>query len=438
MDPDGNVPISEATATLEGTEESIEEPAVAPVDEVLVPEQIEPGDEPNVEIADGEVSVTGVADATEIGTDPEAGFTIQGPEGPQTIIPTVDGAATDVGTANGAVAVTADTQYEVDTSLRPEYNGDTQFEDIRSAESPETFSWTMKLTPSEHLVQLDSEHVEVQYFDGSTVMLITAEKAHDVTGKAVPTTMSFSGDVLTLTVHHREAAYAYPVVAGQSFEVGASSVTVIMPPPPSFPPGQEGEEEEPESSEPPPVSGSDPRLQPLWYLHARKLGRWTQAAPRFNLGNHEIETEWSVRDCGGDEENECKYWEFPLFGVYLKGSLTGEIQADEKGFECEGHLKTGFGNFRYVPNGEMAPSNAKGWLAPFAAPPEDGQHLTAFCHFQLTSWPARVGDFEVGALKECKAVQAWIWPNGWVQQYHRKWNPGPGPNQLFCAQVSAE
>lgn len=430
-DPKGNVPVAEATATLEGTEESIEEAAVAPIGEVLEPAQIEPGDEPHVAVTGGEVSVTGVVDDTEIGTSPEAGFTIQAPGGPQTIVPTVDEVATSPGAANGAAAVTADSQKEVDTSLRPEYDGDTQFEDIRSAESPETFSWTMTLTANEHLVQVDSEHVEVQYFDGSTVMLISAEKAHDVTGRAVPTTLSFSGDVLTLTVHHREAAYAYPVVAGQSFEVGASTVTVIGPPP--APPGAE-EEEEPESSESPPAPNSDPRAQPLWYLHAKKFGEWTESAPHVIYGN-QVEKEFSVFDCGGDEENNCKYWEVPLFGNYLKDTVTGEIHADDEGLQCVVHIHTGFGDIPYAEGAEFPPSGPKGWISPLAAVPQDGQHLTAFCHYELSSWPARVGDFEVGSLRECKAVQAWIWPNGWVQKYHRKWNPGTEPNRLFCAQI---
>jgi hypothetical protein len=240
--------------------------------------------------------------------------------------------------------------------------------------------------------------------------------------------------VLTLTVHHREATYAYPVVAGQSFEVGASTVTVIGPPP--TPPGPE-EEEEPETSESPPAPNSNPKNQPLWYLHAQKLSTWTEAAPRVNLGNGEVEKEWSVRDCGSDEANDCKYWEVVLHGDYLK-SIVGKINALNSGLGCEMHLKTGFDNIRYVPNGAFPPSNPEGWLPPLGVPPNNGEHLLAYCHYDLESWPVKVGEFEVGARKECKAVQAWIWPNGWVQKYHRKWNPGSEPNRLWCAPVSAE
>jgi hypothetical protein len=71
------------------------------------------------------------------------------------------------------------------------------------------------------------------FYEGEEMMLIEAMPAHDATGKAVPTKSEVTGQsVVTLTVEHARAAYAYPVVTGYAFEVGCAKVEAVIPPPP--------------------------------------------------------------------------------------------------------------------------------------------------------------------------------------------------------------
>ncbi len=75
-------------------------------------------------------------------------------------------------------------------------------------------------------------HAEVTYADGVEAYLISAEPASDAVGTAVPTSISVSeGDILTLTVQHRENPYVYPVVAGAGWEGGFRTEIIAGPNP---------------------------------------------------------------------------------------------------------------------------------------------------------------------------------------------------------------
>lgn len=132
----------------------------------------------------------------------------------------------------------------------PPYNGAMQFQTIRGPSDPEEFPWTVNLSSSQTLTQVDDQHAVVEYDDHTVAFHISAEPAADAEGRSVPTSIAVSeGDVVTLTVHHRAgnpadggAPFAYPISAGQAFTVGYSTVTVFIPespPPPQAPPAHE-------------------------------------------------------------------------------------------------------------------------------------------------------------------------------------------------------
>ena len=54
------------------------------------------------------------------------------------------------------------------------------------------------------------------YESGKRAFLITAEEAHDATGKEVPTSLEVSGNVLSLKVEFHKDAFVYPVLAGRA------------------------------------------------------------------------------------------------------------------------------------------------------------------------------------------------------------------------------
>jgi hypothetical protein len=109
----------------------------------------------------------------------------------------------------------------LDTVVRPAFNGVFTFEQIRGPEAPETYSWRVTLDQGQKLVSIDDQTAAVQYEDGSTAMVISSDtvgQAHDATGAKVPTSLTVSGDTVTLHVSHRSGSFVYPVVAGHGWE----------------------------------------------------------------------------------------------------------------------------------------------------------------------------------------------------------------------------
>jgi len=218
VDPDGHISTDEATATLEAVEATTEEAPVAPPAELLDPKQIQEGENPELAVTGSKIESRGVPDTTTLTTSPAEGFRIETPDGTATITPVIGGQASSTAVEEDVAGVTANTSLETDSVVRPEYNGVQTFQEIRSAQSPETFSWHINLEGGETLVLVNEQQAEVRYQDGSHAFLINAESAHDATGKSVPTSFGVSGNVLTLKVSHRSGAFVYPVVAGQGWE----------------------------------------------------------------------------------------------------------------------------------------------------------------------------------------------------------------------------
>lgn len=112
------------------------------------------------------------------------------------------------------------------------------FPTIHGPADPEEYQWEVHLHPGQELHQIDDQNAAI-YFEDETVMgVLSAAPARDARGTAVPTSLSVSaGNVVTLTVHHRDGdpandgvPFVYPVTEGSAFEVGYSSVTVVEPP----------------------------------------------------------------------------------------------------------------------------------------------------------------------------------------------------------------
>jgi len=82
---------------------------------------------------------------------------------------------------------------------------------IESASDPETYSWRVELEAGETLTLASEREAVVERPEGSDEA-IWAPMARDRGGELVRTTLAvLEGDVLTLTVHHHEAEYEYPI-----------------------------------------------------------------------------------------------------------------------------------------------------------------------------------------------------------------------------------
>lgn len=118
----------------------------------------------------------------------------------------------------------------------PVFNGLMTFGDLHGPEDPEEFSWEVKLGEEEELKEIDERHAGVYWEDGTLTMQIEATAAHDADGTTVPTTLSVTQpNIITLTVHHRDGSFVYPVTQGVGWE-GGFHPEIVEAPPGEFPP----------------------------------------------------------------------------------------------------------------------------------------------------------------------------------------------------------
>src|ERR1700754_2708889 len=163
-----------------------------------------------------------------------------------------------------ALALAAPAAAEV-----PEYSGDWPM--ITGPESPEEYVYRVDLGPNQHLVQLTSTEVGVEYASGLMSLILYAEEAHDSDGASVPVTLVMSGaDLVTRTIHHREgnpaagfAPFAYPIVAGAGWEGGYQTTTYIKGPPDEAEIAAERRAREAQESAAPPVPAAEPPPAPV-------------------------------------------------------------------------------------------------------------------------------------------------------------------------------
>lgn len=165
-----------------------------------------------------------------------------------TPVTTAEAAAAPMLAASDAATIGANYRSQVDLVTRPLFDGALTFAAIRDETAPTTFSWQVHMESDQELRLLDPQHAAVDYQGGHQAFSIQAIAAHDAIGTAVPTSLSVSGDVLTLTVEHHAKGpngeqFVYPVVGGAGWEGGFQTYQVQMPPP-ELPEGSEEEAEE--------------------------------------------------------------------------------------------------------------------------------------------------------------------------------------------------
>ncbi len=199
------------------------------------------------------------------------------PTGENELLPLTEAQISPLASSSESTAVTlvgeaaglaANTLTNVDTVIRPLYDGSMIFQAIRGPDGPESFSWEVQLEPDQKLKSIDAHHAVVyfgNYFGNEYPAFgITAEPAHDATGASVPTTLQvIENNVIKLTVEHRQAAaegrpYIYPIIAGTGWEGGFQTYEVEMPPPTPLEGEEESIEEEEEFFEAPP--GESPKI----------------------------------------------------------------------------------------------------------------------------------------------------------------------------------
>jgi streptogramin lyase len=258
-----NVPLTIAGESSEGMTMGVLSPAAFAVLCSVAEENVREGSEAQPCVTEGELK------ALEAMTGTGNGYQLE----PVSIKPAGSGPGSAAAIPIGDTAtVAANTGSELDTIIRPVYDGAMQFSAIRSADAPEAISWQVHLFPEQELKLLDASHAAVMYPDGQVSYTITATQARDAIGTSVPTSLTVgSNGVLTLWVHHRQpppsGAYVYPIVAGAGWAGGFRTYISQLPPPmPLGPPEEETEEAEelvvspPEPSTPKEAGEEDPAV----------------------------------------------------------------------------------------------------------------------------------------------------------------------------------
>lgn len=258
--PKGEVPATEAVATLEASDQTSESTVVASTDEVVDPAEQAAGNEPGLEEEGGVLVSTGTANQSTIAVDPSEGFTIESPDGPLHVEPVNTGeASTPLIVAESVAATSANSSGSVDTVIRPVFQGVFDYQSIRDLSAPEEYTWEVDLGKNQELVLVDSQYAAVKHKTlGLTAYAIMADPAHDAIGTTIETSLSVTGNMITLTVPHKGGEYVYPVVGGVGWEGGFTTSLAVMPPP------EITDEELVKGLEPGPISMMVGPPEPLW------------------------------------------------------------------------------------------------------------------------------------------------------------------------------
>jgi streptogramin lyase len=424
VDPEGRISTQEEAETLEAVEETSEQTPIAPTDQLLEPGQREAGDDPGLEVSGSEITSSGVPDVTTMTTDPEDGFSIQGPEGTTTITPVVSEDSSSVSVKNGVAGTASDVAKEVDSVIRPEYNGVQIAQVIRSESSPEVFSWRVKLAPRQELVSANKTQAEVIYSDGTEAFLITAEPAHDATGKPVPTSLEVHGDELTVRVEFHSGTFVYPVVAGEGWETSYESPVIVEGPEDEtqIRVREEREQKEREEEEQRAREAAEAGV-PLLSLEVAESvitpggASSVQAPPpepEPNKGT--IATASSLRtfeihvhSCSNwhlPGESGCEVYKIRLFnGKFLRWD-DGAERLDLPHLKCEGEVPQP--GWRLELHIDLS---ATDWHEPFVVHKGEGKQMVAYCHYGITLSP--LADF--GSLSGSFSLIDFVYANGFQE-----------------------
>lgn len=117
------------------------------------------------------------------------------------------------GEADGATVDFPNTQTDTDTIVKPSSLGVAVDALLRSAASPETLYYRVGMPQGAVLVHAPGGSGAVAIVkEGAVIARVQAPSAHDAAGTQVPVSMSVSGDVLVVTVHHRSGGFDFPIL----------------------------------------------------------------------------------------------------------------------------------------------------------------------------------------------------------------------------------
>lgn len=446
VDPDGHITATEAEDTLEAADETTESTVVAPTSEVLEPEQIEHGLNPALHLAGSEIVSSGSPDITRMGTDPEDGFSIQSPEGTTEITPIVSESSSSISISEGVAGVSANIGNEVDSVIRPEYNGVQTFQAIRSSTSPESYSWKVHLPPKQALRLANPSQAEVFYPDGTIAFLITAEPAHDATGKPVPTSLEVKGEVLTLKVEFHSGTFVYPIVAGQGWETSYTAPVIVEGPEDEAEilkrlreEREEREREERERLEaegvvfseseelpPPPTPLSE--KQAKWLVSFGPFGTDAAAPPYPSGGGASASTTRTFQIYKSSCGPSCGKWNAH---VYNASFIRGEKWAKwEAGTQVHAGVSQ---SWKWEALIWDTTWNC-GTVGPTLVKKGEGEHLIAYAKFTMESYFTKKGSPTITPTENNFALQDWVYPNGFQEKHVKDW--GGQPSDQTCPKVA--
>ena len=409
VDPEGHISASEATDTLEAFEDTTALQPVATTPEFLEPEIIAAGDNPHF-VDNGEgLDATGIPVTVELGEVASDGFAVEGTAGKFEVTPVGESQSPPTQLAgNKAAAVSSNTATGVDSVYRPEYNGLMLFSAIRESSSPEAYSWKVHLGSTQILKSLSSDRAGVFYEDGTEAFSITAETAKDAVGTQVPTTLTVSGSVITLTVQHKGSQYVYPVVAQQEYETPYNAPTVYEvplwegPPPPT-----ETEEDE--------WIPSDDH-----YVTAEEASWFTSLNPLINdfvpfTPDDDPRVRTIYRSSCGPS---CNKWKLIVENAAYKTN-----SADTTWWEAGTQVQA-----RYTQHVLWSPiifvsRFGCAVTGPLKVEKDSGQHLVAYGRFHVASFVGKkVSPTVTPAYDKNFGLRVWVYPNGFQEKHVTGWD----------------
>jgi len=116
-----------------------------------------------------------------------------------------------------------ETETATDTLIAPKAGGVEVFEQLRSPESPERFSFPLNLPKEATLRPSEAGGAEILSSSDHVIEEVPPPTATDAQGAPVPVTTSVEGDSLILEVPHRSREVAYPVLLDPAYVTDATS-----------------------------------------------------------------------------------------------------------------------------------------------------------------------------------------------------------------------
>jgi hypothetical protein len=373
-------------------------------------------------------------------TDPEDGFSITSPEGTTTITPMVSETSSEVAVVSGVAGVAANVADEVDSVIRPEYNGVQIAQAIRSEESPETFTWLVHLGARQELIQVNPSQAEVVYTDGTESFLITAEPAHDATGKPVPTSLSVSGDELTVKVAFQGGGFVFPVLAGEGWETSYTVPVFVEGPEDEMQirereerEQREREELEREASEAGEDGSAPPPSTPITPEEAQRAveanmnsGGITVAPPEPTCTGR-CATASQVRTFVVEERHDCSALGCGVWHINLASGDEAERPHFLRGYRYSEWVDgtplhwSDYYSPEWAAVGLSVTQEGFGFAGPWRVFKEEDKHLTVWMRAHINQ--PFGNDVYTGFKDNYVALQNWVWPNGDQQRIVKHYDP---------------